>query len=48
MSDVDLVSMVGELSVGKPEDTESIADSEYRPSSVVTGATSEGLSQVRH
>ena len=50
MSDVDLVSMVGGLSVGKPEDTDSIADSEYGPSSVVTGATSEGLSQfeVRH
>ena len=51
MSDVDLVSMVDGPSVAKPEDTDSIADSALGTSSVVTGATFAGVSQlseVRH
>ena len=46
MSDIDLVLMVGGLSVGKPEDAASIADSALGTSSVVTGASFAGVHEV--
>ena len=48
MSDIDLVSMVGGLSVEKSEDTDSIADSALGTSSGATFAGVSQLSEVRH
>ena len=41
----DFTSMVAGLSVGKPDDTESVTDSAFGTCSYVSGATSAGVLQ---